>query len=108
MQLMAKTLGSEVRSAGHREYGKALVHCVNGSLLFRGVGRDLKVWASHGDRIESATAGFHVDHGLANHGATRHATKPTGDDVGEALPLALTILVRGSVGIVVHDGGGHQ
>jgi GMP synthase (glutamine-hydrolysing) len=24
------------------------------------VGRDLKVWASHGDRIESAPAGFHV------------------------------------------------
>jgi GMP synthase (glutamine-hydrolysing) len=60
MQLMAKTLGSEVRSAGHREYGHALVHCVNGSLLFRGVGKDLKVWASHGDRIESAPAGFHV------------------------------------------------
>ncbi|HJS75461.1 MAG TPA: glutamine-hydrolyzing GMP synthase [Vicinamibacteria bacterium] len=60
MQLMAKTLGSEVRSAGHREYGHALVHCVNGSLLFRGVGKDIKVWASHGDRIESAPAGFHV------------------------------------------------
>jgi len=60
MQLMAKTLGSEVRSAGHREYGHALVHCVNGSLLFRGVGKDLKVWASHGDRIESAPTGFHV------------------------------------------------
>jgi GMP synthase (glutamine-hydrolysing) len=60
MQLMAKTLGSEVRSAGHREYGHALVHCVNGSLLFRGVGRDLKVWASHGDRIESPPSGFHV------------------------------------------------
>jgi GMP synthase (glutamine-hydrolysing) len=60
MQLMAKTMGSEVRSAGHREYGHALVHCVNGSLLFRGVGRDLKVWASHGDRIESLPAGFHV------------------------------------------------
>jgi GMP synthase (glutamine-hydrolysing) len=60
MQLMAKTLGSEVRSAGRREYGHALVHCVNGSLLFRGVSRDLKVWASHGDRIESAPSGFHV------------------------------------------------
>ena len=60
MQLMAKTLGSEVRSAGHREYGHALVHCVNGSLLFRGVGKDLKVWASHGDRIEEAPTGFHV------------------------------------------------
>jgi GMP synthase (glutamine-hydrolysing) len=60
MHLMAKALGSEVRAAGHREYGHALVHCVNGSPLFRGVGKDLRVWASHGDRIESAPSGFHV------------------------------------------------
>ncbi|MGH9322165.1 MAG: glutamine-hydrolyzing GMP synthase [Vicinamibacteria bacterium] len=60
MQLMAKSLGSEVRSAGHREYGYAMVHCVNGSVLFKGAGKELKVWASHGDRIESAPEGFHV------------------------------------------------
>jgi GMP synthase (glutamine-hydrolysing) len=60
MQLMAKTLGSEVRSAGHREYGQAVIHCVNGSLLFRDVGRKLKVWSSHGDRIETLPEGFHV------------------------------------------------
>jgi GMP synthase (glutamine-hydrolysing) len=60
MQLMAKTLGSDVRSAGHREYGHAVVTCTNGSLLFRGVGPELEVWASHGDRIESVPPGFHV------------------------------------------------
>jgi GMP synthase (glutamine-hydrolysing) len=60
MQLMAKTLGSDVRSAGHREYGHALVTCTNGSVLFRGVGPELEVWASHGDRVESVPPGFHV------------------------------------------------
>ncbi len=60
MQLMAKALGSDVRSAGHREYGHAVVTCTNGSVLFRGVGPELQVWASHGDRIESVPPGFHV------------------------------------------------
>jgi GMP synthase (glutamine-hydrolysing) len=60
MQLMAKTLGGEVRSAGHREYGHAVLTCVNGSSLFRGVGPELRVWASHGDSIEKAPEGFHV------------------------------------------------
>jgi GMP synthase (glutamine-hydrolysing) len=60
MQLMAKALGGDVRSAGHREYGHAVVTCVNGSPLFRGVGPELRVWASHGDRIEKAPEGFHV------------------------------------------------
>jgi GMP synthase (glutamine-hydrolysing) len=60
MQLMAKTLGSDVRSARHREYGQAIITCVNGSVLFRDVGKRLKVWASHGDRIETLPDGFHV------------------------------------------------
>jgi GMP synthase (glutamine-hydrolysing) len=60
MQLMAKTLGSQVEPAGHREYGHALIACRNGSRLFAGVGPELKVWASHGDRIETLPPGFHV------------------------------------------------
>ena len=60
MQLMAKTLGSDVQPAGHREYGHAVIACRNGSPLFEGVGPELKVWASHGDRIETLPTGFHL------------------------------------------------
>ena len=60
MQLMAKVLGSDVRPAQHREYGHAVIACRNGSALFKGVGAELEVWASHGDRIETLPEGFHV------------------------------------------------
>jgi GMP synthase (glutamine-hydrolysing) len=60
MQLMAKALGSDVREAEHREYGHAVIACENGSLLFKDVNRELRVWASHGDRIESLPEGFHL------------------------------------------------
>ncbi len=60
MQLMAKALGSDVRPADHREYGHAVIACSNGSLLFKDVNRELRVWASHGDRVESLPEGFHV------------------------------------------------
>ncbi len=60
MQLMAKALGSDVREADRREYGHAVITCKNGSLLFKDVKRELRVWASHGDRIESVPEGFHV------------------------------------------------
>ena len=60
MQLMAKALGGDVRPADHREYGHAVVACKNGSLLFKDVNRELRVWASHGDRIESLPEGFHL------------------------------------------------
>ncbi len=60
MQLMAKVLGSDVRPAQHREYGHAVIACRNGSVLFKGVGSELKVWASHGDRIETLPKGFHL------------------------------------------------
>ena len=60
MQLMAKTLGSAVEPAGHREYGHAVIACRSGSRLLEGVGPELKVWASHGDRIETLPSGFHL------------------------------------------------
>ncbi len=60
MQLMAKVLGSEVRPAEHREYGHAVIESVNGSRLFKDIPRELRVWASHGDRIETLPEHFHL------------------------------------------------
>ena len=60
MQLMAKALGSDVQPAEHREYGHAVIARRNGSLLFKDTSEKLRVWASHGDRIESLPDGFHL------------------------------------------------
>jgi GMP synthase (glutamine-hydrolysing) len=60
MQLMGQVLGSEVRPAGHREYGHATLHFNGSSRLFAGIRSPLRVWASHGDSIENAPPGFRV------------------------------------------------
>jgi GMP synthase (glutamine-hydrolysing) len=60
MQLMAHDLGSRVSPAGHREYGYATLHFNGAGQLFEGIGSPLRVWASHGDSIESPPPGFRV------------------------------------------------
>ena len=61
MQLMTDTLGGRVAPAAHREFGHALVQVSETSArLFNGVPADLRVWASHGDYVETAPPGFRV------------------------------------------------
>jgi GMP synthase (glutamine-hydrolysing) len=59
-QLIAKTLGGEVRSADKREYGRATVTPIAASALTTGIGsdEDLVVWMSHGDHVDRLPAGF--------------------------------------------------
>ncbi len=61
MQLMTTTLGGDVASAPHREFGHATIQ-VNGpdAALFAAVPGELRVWASHGDYVTAAPAGFSV------------------------------------------------
>ena len=59
MQLMMRDLGGDVQASGDREYGPADIEVVDDeSLLFRGLERRQKVWASHGDRVLAAAPGF--------------------------------------------------
>jgi GMP synthase (glutamine-hydrolysing) len=58
MQALAAKLGGEVASAAHREYGYAEVKLGGSSPLFAGLGEGLKVWMSHGDRVEKLPRGF--------------------------------------------------
>jgi GMP synthase (glutamine-hydrolysing) len=59
MQLMTDTLGGRVAPAAHREFGHAMVHVTDSTArLFRGLPDELRVWASHGDYVEAAPAGF--------------------------------------------------
>ena len=60
MQLMAHTLGGTVKPAAQREFGHATVTVSPESVLFAGVPAEVRVWASHGDFVAAAPAGFSV------------------------------------------------
>jgi GMP synthase (glutamine-hydrolysing) len=60
MQLMTDALGGTVAPAPHREYGLATIQVQEGAPLFASVPRQLRVWASHGDFVQSAPDGFTV------------------------------------------------
>ncbi len=69
MQLMAHTLGGKVAPARQREFGHADVHLERdgaGAAVFAGVPEDIRVWASHGDYVAAAPAGFEVTATSAN------------------------------------------
>ena len=66
MQMMTHALGGTVGSAPEREYGHATVTLEGDSPLFLNVPRSLRVWASHGDRIEQVPPGFSVAASSAN------------------------------------------
>jgi len=61
MQALAAKLGGVVEGAAHREYGFAEVELKGNDALLAGLvgtGKLLKVWMSHGDRVERLPPGF--------------------------------------------------
>ncbi|HEX5048999.1 MAG TPA: glutamine-hydrolyzing GMP synthase [Gammaproteobacteria bacterium] len=61
MQALAAKLGGAVETSDHREFGYAEVRLSGNDPLLSGLagaGADLKVWMSHGDRVEKLPAGF--------------------------------------------------
>lgn len=59
MQLTAKLLGGKVERSKKREYGGAELFLNNAGDLFAGLGMGpVKVWMSHGDRVEEVPEGF--------------------------------------------------
>ncbi|MEA3339803.1 MAG: glutamine-hydrolyzing GMP synthase, partial [Chloroflexota bacterium] len=64
MQLLARRLGGKVSPAARREYGPAKIEFIgpDNPLLsnLQSPISDLKVWMSHGDRIEAPPPGFSV------------------------------------------------
>jgi len=58
MQALAAKLGGAVISATHREYGYAEVSLAGADPLLSGFGKGLKVWMSHGDRVDRLPTGF--------------------------------------------------
>ena len=78
MQLMTDELGGTVASAPHREFGLATVTLNAQGRLFKGLPPSLRVWASHGDFVAAAPAGFDVVATSAN--APVAAMQDTGRD----------------------------
>jgi GMP synthase (glutamine-hydrolysing) len=66
MQLMTDFLGGEVAPAPQREFGLATIRIEPDAPLFETVPSELRVWASHGDFVKSAPAGFRVTATSAN------------------------------------------
>jgi GMP synthase (glutamine-hydrolysing) len=58
MQALAARFGGAVASSDHREYGYAEVDLTGNDPLLGGLGARLKVWMSHGDRVERLPNGF--------------------------------------------------
>ncbi len=59
MQLLAHVLGGRVAPAGEREYGPAHLNVLRPtSPLFANLPFSMKVWMSHGDRVEKLPPGF--------------------------------------------------
>ena len=60
MQLMARHLGGEVEHSPRREYGAGLLHLDERTSLFEGLGEQIDIWNSHGDKLTALPEGFHA------------------------------------------------
>jgi GMP synthase (glutamine-hydrolysing) len=58
MQVMAHQLGGQVEFSERREYGAGMLQITNGSKLFDGIGLQIDIWCSHGDKVTTMPAGF--------------------------------------------------
>jgi GMP synthase (glutamine-hydrolysing) len=58
MQLIAHQLGGKVAGSTEREYGFAVIHRNDHSVLFEGLDNEIPVWMSHGDRLDALPPGF--------------------------------------------------
>lgn len=58
MQLLAEQLGGKVGPGLEREFGPATISASGEAPLLAGLPRELDVWMSHGDRIETLPPGF--------------------------------------------------
>ncbi len=78
MQAIGQAMGGVVAPATNREYGKAVMTHSDPDGLFHGIEKELTVWMSHGDRLESLPPGF-VNIGASDNSplcALKHASRP--------------------------------
>ncbi|MFH1549681.1 MAG: glutamine-hydrolyzing GMP synthase [Planctomycetota bacterium] len=78
MQIACMHLGCEVSKAGAREYGRREIDIIEEEPLFKGLGKTITVWMSHGDQVGDASDELIT---LAStptcpHAAVRHKSAP--------------------------------
>ncbi|MBM7116357.1 glutamine-hydrolyzing GMP synthase [Archangium primigenium] len=80
LQLLSKLLGGRVDRSAHREYGAAEVEVLTarGPLAAFKSGERVKVWMSHGDRVDALPPGFESigRSGNSPFAAAAHTSKP--------------------------------
>ena len=77
-QLMAHMLGGKVASSPDREFGHGVLKIVKKGRLFDGLPDSIRIWNSHGDRLESLPQGFEA---IAS---TENSPYATIEDVGRS------------------------
>jgi GMP synthase (glutamine-hydrolysing) len=58
VQLMAHHLGGQVEFSARREYGAGNLQLTHDSQLFDGIGPQIDIWSSHGDKLTALPPGF--------------------------------------------------
>ncbi len=58
MQLACKSLGTEVKRAPSREFGKAICKTQSPEGIFKNIPSEITVWMSHGDQVDHHTQDF--------------------------------------------------
>ena len=58
VQLMAHHLGGQVEFSARREYGAGSLQLTHDSQLFDGIGPQIDIWSSHGDKLTTLPPGF--------------------------------------------------
>ena len=80
LQLLTKLLGGQVDKSAKREFGPAEIEILDprGPLASFKKGEKVKVWMSHGDRVEKLPEGFHpiAQTGHSPFAATAHDSRP--------------------------------
>lgn len=58
MQLACKSLGTDVKRAPSREFGKAICKTMSADGIFKNIPTEITVWMSHGDQVDYNTQDF--------------------------------------------------
>lgn len=58
MQLACKSLGTDVKRAPSREFGKAICKTKSADGIFKNIPTEITVWMSHGDQVDYNTQNF--------------------------------------------------
>jgi GMP synthase (glutamine-hydrolysing) len=78
LQVIGQLMGGAVAHSTHREYGRATMKHFDAEGLFHGLEKELTVWMSHGDRVETLPPDF-TNIGASENSpvcAIKHSSRP--------------------------------